>query len=142
MTAFIRDNQCAFELTGIRGINTKIRGELHRATHAFWHVHERTVTEDRGVQSREEIVTVGNDTAEIFPDQLRVLHHRFGKRAKNDACVCQLALERGRDGDTVEYSINGNSRQAGAFMQRDSQLLIGLQQLRIDFIQALWFVCF
>ena len=62
--------------------------------------------------------------------------HRFRKRTENDAGFGQLGLERCCNGHAVEYSIDGDAGKSRAFVQRNAQLVIGLQQLWIDFVQA------
>ena len=64
-----------------------------------------------------------------------MLEHRLAERAENDAELCQLALECRRHRDAVEHGIDRNPGQCLALAQRDSELLIGAQQLGIDFVQ-------
>ena len=66
--AFLGDDQRAFELTGLGGVDAEVGRQLHRAAHALRHVHERAVGEHGGVQRREEIVRVGHDAS---PDTSR-----------------------------------------------------------------------
>src|SRR3546814_6252081 len=40
--ALVGDDQRAFELAGILGVDAEIGGKLHRATHALGHVDERS----------------------------------------------------------------------------------------------------
>src|SRR3546814_138321 len=56
--ALVGDDQRAFELAGILGVDAEIGGKLHRATHALGHVDEGAVGKDRAVERREIIVTL------------------------------------------------------------------------------------
>ena len=66
-----------------------------------------------------------------------MLLHGFGEGAENDSGLAQFRLECGRHGDAVEDGIHSNSRQQLLFFQRNPQLLIGPQNLRIERLQAL-----
>ena len=133
----VRDDEGALELPGLRRVDPEVRGQLHGAAHAPRHVAERAVAEDGGVQRREEVVGVGHHGAEIRLDQRRVLAHRFGERAEDDALLGQLVLERGGDGDAVEHRIDRHPREGGALVQRDPELFVGLEQFGIDLVEAL-----
>src|SRR5690606_10382202 len=104
-------------------VDAEIRGKLHRAAYAFRHVHEGAVAEHRGVQRRVEVVADRHDAAEVFAYQLGVVLHGFGDRAEDHARFGQLLLERGGDGDAVEYRVDGNGgarrgELGGAFGRR------------------------
>src|SRR5262245_16057125 len=64
-------------------------------------------------------------------------------RAKDDARLRQLFLEGGDDGDAVEHGVDGHARavlhprQDLALLERDAELLVRAQELRIDFGEAL-----
>ncbi|MNT09626.1 hypothetical protein D3C72_1444160 [compost metagenome] len=66
----------------------------------------------------------------------------FGDRHEDHAGLCQFRLEGGDNGDAVEHGIHGHTTvfhagQDFLFLQRNAQLLVNLQQLRIDFVQRL-----
>ena len=54
----------------------------------------------------------------------------------------QLALEGGGDGDAVEHRIHRDAGQHRLLLQRNAELLVGLEQFRIDLVQALGAVAF
>src|SRR5262245_7282682 len=64
-------------------------------------------------------------------------------RTEDDAGLCQLFLERRHDAHTVEHRIDGHlgrafhAQQHFLLFQRNAELLVGLQDLRIDLVQAL-----
>ena len=62
---------------------------------------------------------------------------RLGQRAKNDPDFGQLILKGGRDRHTVEHRIDRNSGQSLLLLQRNAQLVVGLQQFRIYFVETL-----
>src|SRR5690606_2185129 len=45
VAAFLRDDEGALELTRVGRVDAKVGRQLHGATHAFRHVHERPVAE-------------------------------------------------------------------------------------------------
>ena len=57
--------------------------------------------------------------------------------AEDDAEVLQLALEGGGHGDAVEYRVHRHAGENRLFLQRDTELGVGLQELRIDLVEAL-----
>ena len=48
-----------------------------------------------------------------------------------------LRLEGRRDRDAVEDRIDGDAGEQLALAQRDAELLVGLEQLRVDLVEAL-----
>ena len=48
-----------------------------------------------------------------------------------------LLLERGRDRDAVEHRIDRDAGEPRALVQRNAELLVGLEQLRVDLVEAL-----
>ncbi len=66
-----------------------------------------------------------------------MLLHRLGERAEDDALLRQLVLEGGGDGDAVEHRVHGHAGEHLLLVQRDAELLVGLEQLRIHLVQAL-----
>ena len=66
-----------------------------------------------------------------------MLLHRFGERAEDDARLRQLRLEGGGHGDAVEHRVHRDAGQDRLLLQRNAELLVGLEQLRIDLVQAL-----
>ena len=133
----VGDHERAFELSGLGRVDPEIRGQFHRTAHAPGDVAERPVAEHGGIERGEEVVGIRHDGAEIPLDQVRTLAHRLGERAEDDALLGELVLERGGDGDAVEDRVDRDARQRGALLERDSQLLVRLEELRIDLVETL-----
>src|SRR5207253_643442 len=91
--------------------------------------------EYRGIERREEIVVLRHYGAEIFADKLGVLAHRLAHRAKDDAELRELFLERRRHRDAVEHRVDGNAGERLALTQRDAELLVSAKQLGIDLVE-------
>ena len=83
------------------------------------------------------VVAVGHHAAQVFSHQFRVFAHRLGERAENHAGLGQAALEGGGHRYAVEYCVHGHTRQPGALVQRDAELVVSFEKPRIDFVQAL-----
>ena len=130
--ALFGDDQGALELARVPGVDPEVGRELHRALDALGNEDERAVREDRAVQGGEEVVGVRNHRAQVLLHQLRMLAHRLGERAEDDPHLVELGLEGRRDGDRIEDRIDGDAGERGALVQRNSQLLVGLEQLGID----------
>ncbi len=111
--------------------------ELHRTAHALRHVDERAVREDGRVEAREEVVRDRHDRAEVLADEVGVIADRLGERAEDDARLLELRLERGRDRDAVEDGVDRDAGERRALVQRHPELLVGLEQLGVDLVQAL-----
>ena len=71
-----------------------------------------------------------------------MLLHGFGEGAEDDADFVQLGLEGGGDGHAIEHGIDGDAGQHGLLLQGNAELVVGLEQFRIDFVQALRAVAF
>ncbi len=82
VSAGVRNDQRALELTGLRRIDAEVGRQLHRATHALRHIDERAIGEHRRVERGVVVVRVRDDRAEILLDQLRMLLHGFGEGQK------------------------------------------------------------
>ena len=135
--AFVGDDQGALELPGVLGVDAEVGGQLHRAPDALGDVAEAAIAEDRGVQRGEEIVAGGHDRAQILADQFGMLLHGFGEGAEDDAHFVQFGLEGGGDGDAIEHRIHRDAGEHRPLLQRNAELLVGLEQFRIDLVQAL-----
>ncbi len=61
-----------------------------------------------------------------------MLAHRLGKRAEDDPHLVQLGLEGRRDRNRVEDRVHRDAGERRPLVQRDAQLLVGLEELRID----------
>ena len=134
--ALVGDQQRALELPGARGVDPEIGRELHRAAHALRNVGEGAVGEDRRVEGREEVVRVRHHGAQVLAHQLGMILHRLRERAEEDALLLELRLEGGGDGDAVEDGVDRHAGEALLLEQRDAELFVGAQQLRIDLVEA------
>src|SRR6266545_1556894 len=136
--ALFCDDQRPLELPRLRVVDAEIGRQLHRTAHAFRDVTERAVRKDRRVQSRVEVVGVGNYRADVLSDQFRVIPHRFRKRAEDHSLLRQFLLEGRRHRDTVEDRVDGHVGQQLLFVERNAQLLESVEQLRVDLVEALF----
>ena len=136
VSAFVGHDQRALELAGVGRVDAEVRGKLHRTTHALRDVTERTVGEDRRIQRREKVVRVRHDHAEIFPHQVGMFAHGFAERAENDALRGERFPERGRDRNAVEHGVHRDTGEAFALPQRNTEFLVGFEQLRVHFLEA------
>src|SRR5262249_59104151 len=53
VAAFVGNDERAFKLTRLAGVDTKVRGKLHRTSHALWDVGKRTIAENSTVPGGE-----------------------------------------------------------------------------------------
>jgi hypothetical protein len=65
-----------------------------------------------------------------------VLLHRLRERAEDDPLLLELGPEGGGDRDAVEDGVDRDAGEPLLLGQRDAQLLVCLQQLGIDLVQA------
>ena len=131
----------------LRLVDAEIGRELHRAAHAFRHVDERAVGEHRRVERGEEVVGDRHHSAEILLHQIGVLLQRFRDRAEDHARLGQFRLEGGRHRYRVEHRVDGDARARAVFAldaeqrlaltQRDAELVVGLEDFRIDLVERL-----
>ncbi len=137
MTAFVGNDERPLELTGCERVDAEVGRELHRAPDALRDVHERAVREDGRVQGGEEIVVGRHDRADVLPHQVGVLLDGLGDRQEDHPVLLELFLERRRHRHAVEHRVDGDTGQPLLFLKRDTQLLEGLEQLRVHFVEAL-----
>ena len=140
------DDQRAFKLPGVAGVDAEIGGEFHRAAHALGDVDEAAIGEDGGIQRGEVIVSRRDDAAEILADEVWMGLHRFTDRAENYPRFGQRFPEGGGNRHTVEHRIDSDRRafffrafnagEDGAFAQRDAELFVGAQQFGVHLVQA------
>ncbi len=141
ITALVGDDQRAFELTGVLGVDAEVSGKLHRAAHAFGDVDERPVGKDRAVQCRKIIVVHRHDLAEPLFHQLRIFTDCFGYAAEDDARAFKFGAEGGGDGYAVEHRIDRHLARAfdpgEHFLlgNRDAEFLVNAQNFGIDLIE-------
>ena len=135
--AFLGDDQRALELSGPLRVDAEVGRQLHRAAHALRDVGERSVGEHRRVQRREEVVGVRHDRPEILLHEIRVVLHRFGERAEDDADFGQLLLERRRHRHAVEHRVDRDAREQLLLLEGNPELVEGLPDFRVDLVEAL-----
>ena len=152
----VGDDQRALELAGVALVDAEIGRQLHRAAHARRHVDERAVGEHRRIERGEEIVADRHHRAEILLHQIGVLLQRLRDRHEEHAGLGELGLEGGRDRNRIEHGIDSDAAIAAAALalavlarrplhaeqhlllaQRDAELLVGAQDLRIDLVERL-----
>ena len=63
--------------------------------------------------------------------------HGFRKRAEDDPELGKLFLERRRDRDAIEYRVHRHAREELALAKWDAEFFVRLEELGIDFIEAL-----
>jgi len=131
------DDQRALELPGVAGVDAEVGTELHRAAHALGHEHEAAVGEHRRVERGEIVVARRHHRAQVLAHQLRVRARRFRERAEDHARGLQFLLECGAHGNGIEHRIHRHAGQLGALVQRHAELVVGLDQLRVDVGQRL-----
>ena len=137
VAALVGDDQRALELAGIGRVDAEIGGQLHRAAHALRHIDEGAVGEDGRIQRREEIVRRRHHAAQIPAHQFRMLGDGLRDGAEDDAGLGQLLAEGGGHGHRIEDRVHGHAGQHLLLVQRNAELLVGFQKLRIHLVETL-----
>ncbi len=135
--AFLGHDERALELAGVGGVDAEVGRELHRAPHALRDEAERAVGEDGGIERREVVVRVRHDRSEVLLDEVGVLLDRLGERAEDDSHLLELVAEGRRDRNRVEDGVDRHAGELGPLAQGDAELLVGLEQLRVDLFERL-----
>jgi hypothetical protein len=65
-----------------------------------------------------------------------MLLHRLAERAENDSLLGELLFERGADRHAVKHRVHGHAGEPLAFAQGNAELFVGLQQFRINVLEA------
>ena len=131
----LRNNQSAFKLTGVGGINAKVGGQLHGAAHPLGDIAKGTVTEHGGIKGRVKIIGIRNHRTQVFLYQFGMLLHRFGKGTKDHPRLGQLLLEGSGHRDAIEHGVYRNASQLRTLVQGNTQLFVGLQNFRVHIFQ-------
>src|SRR5262249_59766499 len=92
--ALVGDDQRAFEVAGVRGVNTEVGGKFHRAANTSRHINERPISEHGRVQGGKEVVGIRHHRAKVLLQQVRMLLHSFREGAEDNSQISQLLLER------------------------------------------------
>ena len=135
VSALVRDDERPLELAGVRGLDAKVGGQLHRAADPLGDVAEGTVGEDGGVQRGVEVVRVGHDGAEILLHQFRVVRDCLGEGTEDDPLLGQFSLEGRCDGNAVHDGVHGHAGETLLFVERDAEFVEGLAQLGVNLVE-------
>ena len=100
----------------------------------------------------KKLSVIGTTEPRYFLHQLRVLVDRLGDRHEDHADLLQLRLEGRRHRDGIEHGVDGDAARHRAIavsvavladagedlllLQRDAEPRVGLQDLRIDLVEA------
>lgn len=134
--ALFGDDEGAFKLAALLIVHAEVGGELHRAADAFGDKDEGAIGEDGGVERGEEVIGHGNDAAEILLDQFGKALDGFGDGAEDHACLFQLFLECGSDGDGVKDEVDGYIGKSLLLIEGDTEFFEGGQDGGIGLIEA------
>ena len=137
MAVLVGNDQGAFELTGLGFVDAEVGRQLHGAAHSLGDVDKGAVAVDRAVEGGVEVVLARYHTAQVLFHQLGVVFHRLGDGAEDNPRFPELLPEGGGDRDRVENRVDGDPGQRRLLMQGYAELVVGLDQLRVYFIQAL-----
>ena len=137
VTAGFGDDQRTLELAGVGLVDAEIGRQLHRATHARRNVDKGPVRKHRGIETGEVVIGVRHHRTEILLYQFGILAHGLRYGTENHAGLGQVLAKRGCHRHAVEHGIHGHARQRLLLFQRNAQLVVGIQQLRIDFVETL-----
>src|SRR5690348_14856290 len=118
---FFRYNQRSFKLSCVFGIDPEVSAQLHRATNTLWYKAKGTVTEHSGVQRGKIIISDGNNGAQVFSYQVRMLLDRFANGAENNPEFAKLLLKCGSYRNAIDHRINCHTAQALLLFQRNTQ---------------------
>ena len=91
--AFVGDDERALELSHVRGVDAEVGLQRDVHVHALRHVHERTARPGGRVQCTELVVFRGDDSAEVFLDELGVFAHRGVGVDENHALLGEVLLD-------------------------------------------------
>ena len=137
VAAFLGNDERAFELPGVAGVDPKVRRKLHRAAHTLGDVNKRAVGEHGGIKRRIKVVAHRYHAAQVAFNQFRMVLHRVRERAEDHAHFGQLLTEGSTHRHGVKHRIHRHTSQPSAFVQRHAQLFISFQQLGVHLGQAL-----
>ena len=135
--ALFGDDEGALELAGIRLIDAEIGHQLHGAADAFGDVGKRSVAEDSRVEAGIEVVPEWHHGAEVLLHQVGVVLDGFAHGAEDYPGFLQRFPVGGSDGDAVQHGVNRYTGELFLLGQRNAQLIEGLHDLRVHFVQAL-----
>ena len=99
-------------------------------------VAEGAVGEDGSVEGGVEVVSVGDDGAEVLAYKVRVVLDGLRERGEDDAKFGELRLKCGGDGHAVKDGVDRDACQHLLLLERDSQLFEGGQDLGVNFVEA------
>ena len=130
-------NQSPFKLSRTLCIDTEVGRQLHRASYPLGNIHKRPVGENSRVECGKEIVAVRHHRAQVLLYQVGMFAYGLAHRAEDDAFLHQCFLEGSLHGNGVHHGVHGHAAQRHLLLQRNAQLVEGLDQLGIYLIHAL-----
>ena len=134
VSIIIGDDQCTLKLTGVTGIDAEVTAQLHRAADAFRNINERAIAEYATVQGCIEVITIRNHGSQILSYQIRMLLHSLTNTAEDDALLTEFLLEGSLHRHRVHDGIHGGAAQSQTLLQRNTELVECLLQLRINLL--------
>ena len=121
----INDDQGAFELTHVLGVDAEVSLQRNVHVDTLWHVDERSTGPDSGVQCGELVVACWNDGAEVLLEDLRVLL-QCGIGVKEDySLFLQVLADLVVDNLRLVLSCN-TCNEALLLGLRNTQLVVGI----------------
>ena len=108
VSPLVSDDECTLKLPRVDGIDTEVRGELHRTARTLRDVDEGAIAEDSGVQRSEVIIGIGDDDAQVLLHQLGVLAYGFAEGAEDDALLGEGLAEGRLHRYGVHDRVDGN----------------------------------
>ena len=138
VSAFVRHDEGALELASSFCVDAEIGGQFYGASHAFGDVAEAAIGEDCAIEGGEKVVAGGHDAAQILANQVGIAADGFADGAEKDALFLQHLLRGGLDRDGVHDGIVCHASQLFLLIERDAQLVEGVEELGVDLIEALF----
>ncbi len=75
-TSFFGDDEGAFKLTDVFGVDAEVGLQRHLHMNACWHIDKRTARPDRCVEGSELVVCRRDDGAKVFLHKVGILPNR------------------------------------------------------------------
>ena len=121
----------ALKLSRVAGVDAEIAAQFHRAAYALGDIDEGSVGEHRRVERGKEVVAVGDDRAQILPDEVRVGLYGLADGAEDHALLPQFLLECGLDRHGVHDRIDRRAAQCEPLLQGNAQFVESLLQFGV-----------
>ena len=134
IASVVADDERAFKLSRVAGVDAEVGGEFHGAAHAFGNIDKTSVGEHGRVESGEEVISRRHDGAEIFPNEFRIFAHGFADGGEDDTFLLQFLFESGLHADGVHDGIDRHAGELHAFFKRNTEFVKSLHQFRVNFL--------